>query len=136
MFLHMFNEEERLAFLQLAYQLAIADGHEAEEEIGLLGECAREMGMEEMPEMDVTRDIDTLLAIFSEAEIRRAVMLELLRLAHADAIYGEFEQFTLDHVAEKFEMDHTFMLLASEWARMAIALERQGLLLLDLPIVS
>lgn len=133
MFLHMFSKEEKTAFLQLAYQLAIADGHEAAEELGMLEECAREMGFDGLPELKLDADLDALLDVFQAPESRRALLLELLRLAHADENYAEFERLVIDRVALDFGLDQRFVRLGSEWARMAIALERQGLLLLDLP---
>lgn len=131
MFLYFLGADEKLAFLQLAHGLMLADGREAAEETQTLDLLCREMGVDRESGLQDAQSIDesSALACFSNPSNQSAVLLELLLLSHSDGDSHESEQEMIDRVAKAFGLS-VHLEPMRNWALRQVALiqEASGLL--------
>ena len=79
LFLHLLNEEQKAAFLTLAYRVSLADGEDDLDEVSALEDIKAQMYYDGTPEMsEVPGDLP--LAVFQTPKARAVAMMELLMI--------------------------------------------------------
>jgi len=131
MLLMKLKNEEKFAFLGLAYYIANIDGEFEQEEKDIIQEYCAEMGIESteynMSEFNLQETINKIKTPKSQ----KIVLLELMILIHSDDKYHKFEQNIIDKIANNFQISQNDLNIYSQWGKMASSLYMQGKLFLN-----
>ena len=112
MFLSFFNNDEKKAFLGLAYQIAMTDGEFHEEEKAMMSYYEYESGISLGEEKN--EDIK-LLSSRIKGQNRVYCMIELLSLAFSDSDYSEDEQKLIGTISAEFNLNEKTIQYLIEW---------------------
>ena len=132
MFLNMLSQEEKEAFLKLAYLVAKSDEEVSNQEEELINIYCTEMNIENKDIDLETLSLEEILDDFKSPISQKIVLIEILALIYSDEILHQNEQEIIDRIAEKFNISSTLLLIYQEWAKAMLALSKQGKLLLEL----
>ena len=102
MFLSFFNNDEKKAFLGLAYQIAMTDGEFHEEEKAMMSYYEYESGVSLGEEKN--EDIKVLCSKI-KGQNKIYCMIELLSLAFSDSDYSEDEQKLIGTISAEFNLN-------------------------------
>ena len=128
MFLAKLSPPQQDAFLQLAAQLVAVDGEITPDELEMLSEIA--MGATDwVPQDDLP--IAGLVAAFDDTVSRRAALVELIGLAHADTVYGPEEREFIADLARRMSVSPARLAQLEAWVVRQLALTAEGLALLE-----
>lgn len=131
MLLMKLKNEEKFAFLGLAYYIANIDGEFEQEEKDIIQEYCAEMGIESteynMSEFNLQETINKIKTPKSQ----KIVLLELMILIHSDDKYHKFEQNIIDKIANNFQISQNDLNIYSQWGKMVSSLYMQGKLFLE-----
>lgn len=110
MFLANLTEEQKPAFLGLAYALIAADGILCREEISMMEQYAAEMALNANP-TESQMPVEQAVAVFKVATIpiRKQVMFELVALAYADNDYATEEDCLLRETVGSLGLEPSFI---------------------------
>ncbi|MBT5300206.1 MAG: hypothetical protein HOL41_17905 [Rhodospirillaceae bacterium] len=130
LFLHLLNEEQKAAFLTLAYRVSLADGEDDLDEVSALEDIKAQMHYDGTPEMsEVLGDLP--LAVFQTPKARAVAMMESLMITYADGYLHDAEAKIIGEIAQAFEFDQTRLNQMAEWAMDGLDLMRSGGKILD-----
>ena len=125
------KDEEKFAFLGLAYYLANIDGEFEQEEKDIIQEYCAEMGIEST-EYDMNKfDLQETINKIKTPKSQKIVLLELMILIHSDDKYHKFEQNVIDKIANSFQISQNNLNIYSQWGKIASSLYMQGKLFLE-----
>jgi len=130
MFLQDLIEDEKAAFLELAHQVAQADGILSEAEDALIAAFAREMDIPAhalVPSGErAEKDIGELTAVFRSETSRKIAFMELLALTLSDNDYSPEEKTLLNKIRIGFGFDETHNEKCKAWVRKINEVYREG----------
>lgn len=129
MFLNRLGAQEQETFLSAAARLMAVDGvHEAEQ--AAMRTLLVSAGMPPTWEPDQETPLPELLGQIVSAEARRATLLELLGMAHADTVYGPEERDFIQGAAAIMGISEVEVALMESWVarQLALAAEAERLL--------
>lgn len=129
MFLDRLAAPEREALLSVAARLLAVDGVN-DAEWSALSALTAQAGVGPRWAPDTSATIDALLGRIQKPTSRRAALLELLGLAHADRTYADEERAFIEHAAEVLAISPTTLALMENWVVRQLALAREAELLL------
>ena len=131
MLLMKLKNEEKFAFLGLAYYIANIDGEFEKEEKDIIEEYCAEMGIE-CAEYDADKfDLDEAIKKIKTPKSQKIVLLELMILIHSDDKFHKFEQNIIHNIANSFQISQNRLSIYSQWGKMASSLYAQGKLFLE-----
>ena len=131
MLLMQLKNNEKFAFLNLAYYIANIDGEFEQEEKDIIEEYCAEMGIDNVSyDLEKFNLEDTLNKILS-SKSKKIVLLELMILIHSDDKFHRFEQGVIDKIANQFDVSQNQLNIYSQWGKMASSLYQQGNLFLE-----
>ncbi len=131
MYLMNLENNEKFAFLKLAYYIANIDGEFDLEEMNIIEEYCAEMGLEDV-DMDTEGfDLQETLAEIKNPKSQKIALLELMILIHSDDKLHKFEQKVIMDIAMAYNFSQRDIDIYSQWGKMASALFSQGELLID-----
>lgn len=126
MFLKCLSDEERRAFLDLAHQVAEADGEVAGAEAEMLAYFRIEMGLSEADYPLAGLSIAAAAAQFSSDKSKRAALMELMLVVMADGVAHPGEHALLVEVADAFGIDQETADRQFAWVQRLMALVATG----------
>ncbi len=114
MFLRDLNQEEKKAFLSLAFKIIKCDGCLAQEEKERIEEIRVETGLFTETEL-MDKSIEELVNIFSSKESKKSALIEAVRLAYIDGEYDNQEQKILRAMALGFGFNEKEAMEIENW---------------------
>lgn len=131
MFLQQLNEEEKVAFLELAYIIAKANGIIDDKEHQMLVAYQKEMELEIDLETHPIRPFQEVVNIFKDKKIKRIVFLESLAVAFADGIYHEEQKEHIHELKQYFSISDDDYESFKTWINKMNSLYYEAVELLD-----
>ena len=132
MFLNNLEEEEKLAFLELAHYVANCDDDYSKEEKNIIGKYCMEMQMENI-NFDVEKfDIHDILSKVKSKRSRKVVLLEIMALIYSDDFIHEQERKVLEEILKEFDLNDSLAIVYEQWAKTMLSQYKQGSALLNL----
>lgn len=113
MFLTKLQQEEKEAFLELAYLMATIDGKFSVFENPVIVKYQKEMDLEDYKIKGLA--IDDILKVFIEERSKHIVLTEILRLVYSDGIVHENEQKSISLIKEHFGFDSNKYANFKDW---------------------
>ena len=130
MFLNLLNNNEKIAFMELAYYAATANGIIDFFEKEMLDSYRKELGVEYIGEdfMTKVREIDSCLIQFknSTAISKKAVYVELLSVCLSDKDFDISEQDFMNRIKEELSLDYSFTEKAFQWTERMMEMGKEG----------
>lgn len=131
MYLMKLENNEKFAFLKLAYYIANIDGELDLEEINVIEEYCAEMGLEDI-DMDLEGfNLQEVLKEIKSARSQKITLLELMVLIHSDDKFHKFESKVITDIAMAFNITQHQLDIYSQWGKMTSALFLQGELFIE-----
>ena len=131
MLLMKLKNEEKFAFLGLAYYLAHIDGEFEKEEKDIIQEYCAEMGIESIEYNMDNFDFEETIKKIKTPKSQKIVILELMILIHSDDKFHKFEQDVINKIANSFQISQNKLYIYSQWGKMSSSLYLQGKLFLE-----
>ncbi|MFB7305071.1 hypothetical protein [Heyndrickxia sporothermodurans] len=100
MFLRELNQEEKEAFLELAYLIAKIDKNQSIFENSILNKFKTEMGIDKYSIKG--SDIEDILKVFENDRTKNIVLVEILRLIFSDGVFHDFERESIQLIKKHF----------------------------------
>jgi uncharacterized tellurite resistance protein B-like protein len=132
MFLNKLENEEKVAFLELAHYMARSDSHFSDKEKEIISMYCLEMQIEDIVYIKDNFNLDNTLLKFRSDVNKRVVLLEVMALVYADNILHKEEKKILDVMIAKFDLNPILVDVYSEWTKSILAITAQGQALLEL----
>lgn len=132
MFLNRLNQEEKVAFLELAHHIARSDSdfNDLQKEI-INGYCF-EMQVLDIEHNEKDFNLEITLNKINSLQSQKIILLEIMALIYSDDILHKEEKKILDAIVEKFELNHTLIDVYTQWSKAILALTVQGEALLHI----
>ena len=132
MFLNRLNDEEQVAFLELAHYLARSDNNFSVSEEDIINNYCVEMQIENI-EFNVNKfDIYNTLGKIKNKKSQKIVLLEIMALIYSDNFLHEEERKVLEKILEEFNLNYHLATVYGEWAKAILSLYIQGNALIEL----
>lgn len=132
MFLNKLNENEKVAFLELAHHIARSDNDFSDTQQGIIEKYRLEMQIDDI-EYDIDKfDIYTTLDKVQNQRSRKIVVLEIMALIYSDNFLHEEERKVLEKILEEFDLSYNLSIVYTEWAKTMLSLYTQGNALIEL----
>ena len=113
MFLTKLQQEEKEAFLELAYLMATIDGKFSVFENPVIVKYQKEMDLEDYKIKGLA--IDDILKVFRDERSKHIALIEILRLVYSDGIVHENEQKSITLIKEYFGFDANKYATFKDW---------------------
>lgn len=138
MFLRNLEDDERLAFLELASRAAVADGVIQQEEAEMMAVFRAECGMDEQEYPLSGMSVADACAKLATPLARRVALLELLAMVLADGVEHPAEHALIKQVMAEMGLASPVLTASADWVRKLHGLYREGAALLDgqLPVAA
>ena len=132
MFLNRLNDEEQVAFLELAHYLARSDNNFSVSEEDIINNYCVEMQIENI-EFNVNKfDIYNTIGKIKNKKSQKIVLLEIMALIYSDNFLHEEERKVLEKILEEFNLNYHLATVYGEWAKAILSLYIQGNALIEL----
>ncbi len=128
MFLNLLDNDEKLAFAELAERMIEADGLVIGRELAALAALKAEMGTPSEPIGG--RSVEDLAGTFKTWRSKVATLLELLGLGYTDTSFSIGEQSLVDRVAQQMGLSEKELSSLEEWVQEHVSLVRRALILM------
>ncbi|WP_025270203.1 hypothetical protein [Hippea sp. KM1] len=132
MFLNKLTDDEKKAFIKLAYYLAKIDKRFSKEEKDIVSSFLREMNMEDPGFNEEEFDLYDVLSNFKRKISKNIVVVELFSLALIDDYMSIEENELLKKVINYFEIDPKLLILLYNFSKAYVSLYIQGETLITL----
>ena len=116
------QNEEKFAFLGLAYYVANIDGEFEKEEKDIIEDYCIEMGIENKECNINDFDFEETLNKIKTPKSQKIVVLELMILIHSDDKFHRFEQNVIDKIANHYKIPQNRLNIYSQWGKMVSSL--------------
>ncbi|MCW8895826.1 MAG: TerB family tellurite resistance protein [Sulfurimonas sp.] len=131
MLLMELKNEEKFAFLGLAYYVANIDGEFEKQEKDIIEDYCTEMGIDNIEYNMNDFNFEETLSKIKTPKSQKIVILELMILIHCDDKFHRFEQNVIDKIANYYEIPQNKLNIYSQWGKMTSALYLQGKMFLE-----
>jgi uncharacterized tellurite resistance protein B-like protein len=132
MFLGLLNQEEKVAFLQLAHHMARSDGDFSDKQKEIITTYCYEMRIEDIEYDENSFNLNSLLKTIKDKKSQKIFLLEIMALVYSDNILHEEEEKILNSLINIFGFEKNMSILYEEWTKAILALTEQGKLLLKI----
>jgi len=105
MFLNRLSQEEKKAFLELAYYMAKVDDNFMDEQKEIISQYCFEMSIDDINFDENKFDLLKVLKHFKNPKSQKIVLLEIMALVYADNILHPKEQEVLEIMCKEFGLD-------------------------------
>lgn len=122
MFLRELNQEEKEAFLELAYLIAKIDKNQSIFENSILNKFKAEMGIDKYSIKG--SDIEDILKVFENDRTKNIVLVEILRLIFSDGVFHDFERESIQLIKKHFGFDKDDFQTLRDWVLKIKELEK------------
>lgn len=132
MFLNRLNNNEKVAFLELAHHIAHSDNDFSDDQKSIIEKYCLEMQIADINYDDDKFDIYETLAEIESPRSRKIVILEIMALIYSDSFLHEEERKVLEKMLEEFDLSYNISIVYTEWAKAMLSLYIQGNALIEL----
>lgn len=132
MFLNRLEEEEKVAFLELAHYIARSDNNFSEDQKSIITKYCMEMQLKDIEYNAEEFDIYNTLDKIHNHRSRKIVLLEIMALIYSDDFLHEEERKVLEKLLEVFDLNYNLSIVYTQWAKSMLALYIQGTALIEL----
>jgi len=132
MFLNRLQEDEKVAFLELAHHIARSDDDFSEEEEDVIAIYCYEMGIPDVHYENNAFDLAETRTVFKSRASQKILLLELMALIYSDSRFDEAEQEIINKILQIYKIDNSLIKIYAEWAKTILSVSAQGALLLEL----
>ncbi|MCG6950104.1 MAG: hypothetical protein LJE93_14425 [Acidobacteria bacterium] len=128
MYLNLLDDDERVAFAELAEMMIEADGLVIGREAAALAALKAEMGMSDAEASG--RTVDELASVFKGRRSKVAALLELIGLGYSDTSFSLGEESLVNTAANRMAIGPDDLAQIEEWVRDHFSLIRRALILM------
>lgn len=132
MFLNRLNEEEKVAFLELAHCIARCDSDFSDLQKEIINSYCIEMQIINIEYNYEKFNLELVLNKIKSAQSERIILLEVMALIYSDDTLHEEEKKILNTMIEKFKLNHSIADVYTQWSKSILALNIQGEALLHI----
>ena len=132
MFLNRLNQDEKIAFLELAHHIARSDNNFSEDQKSIIAKYCMEMQIEDIAYDEDSFDIYTTLDKIKDLRSRKIVLLEIMALIYSDDFLHEEERKVLEKILEEFDLNYNLSVVYTQWAKTMLNLYIQGNALIEI----
>ncbi len=132
MFLNRLNQDEKIAFLELAHHIARSDNNFSEDQKSIIAKYCMEMQIEDIAYDADSFDIYTTLDKIKDLRSRKIVLLEIMALIYSDDFLHEEERKVLEKILEEFDLNYNLSVVYTQWAKTMLNLYIQGNALIEI----
>ncbi|PTY82034.1 hypothetical protein [Heyndrickxia sporothermodurans] len=122
MFLRELNQEEKEAFLELAYLISKIDKNQTIFENSIINKFKTEMGIDKYSIKG--SDIEDILKVFENDRTKNIVLVEILRLIFSDGVFHDFERESIQLIKKHFGFDKDDFQSLRDWVLKIKELEK------------
>lgn len=126
MYLNYLDENEKIAFLKLAYLVAQADGEICENEKTIIGSYLNEMAINDISSKLTNETITSLSEEFKSIKSRKITILELMSVIYANGVFKETEKVIIDDLIKNFKLTNKFLDDVENWSKSLLLLIDHG----------
>jgi hypothetical protein len=127
-YLNLLDDDEKVAFAELAEMMIKADGLVIGREAAALAALKAEMGMSDS--QDSGRTVEDLASVFKGRRSKVAALLELIGLGYSDTSFSLGEESLVNSVANRMAIGPDDLAQIEEWVRDHFGLIRRALILM------
>jgi len=132
MFLNRLKKKEKIAFLELAHNVARSDGDFSHKQKEIILTYCFEMQIDNINYSDDKFNLQKVLSKFKTNKSKKIVLLEIMALIYSDNIVHKEEQKIIDRMLEYFGLSKALANLYLEWTKTILAVSEQGKLLIEI----
>jgi len=132
MFLNRLNQEEKVAFLELAHHIARSDNDFSNLQKEIISGYCVEMQISDIEYDKKDFNLDTTLNKVNSSQSQKIILLEIMALIYSDDILHEEERKILNIIIDRFELNHAIADVYTQWSKSILALTIQGEALLHI----
>ena len=128
MYLNLLDNDEKLAFAELAEKMIEADGIVIGREVAALASLKAEMGISDAD--GAGRTVDELAGVFRSRRSKVAALLELIGLGYSDISFHVSEESLVNSVANQMAIPPDELHEIESWVKEHVNLVRRALILM------
>ena len=128
MYLNLLDNDEKLAFAELAEKMVEADGIVIGREKAALASLKAEMGISDSD--GGGRSVDELAGVFRSRRSKVATLLELIGLGYSDISFHVSEESLVNSVANQMAITPDELHEIESWVKEHVSLVRRALILM------
>jgi len=132
MFLNRLNQEEKIAFLEIAHHIARSDNNFSEDQKTIIAKYCTEMQIEDIDFDEENFDLSLTLQKIKNAKSQKIVLLEVMALVYSDNVLHEEEKRVLSQIVSGFGLSESLTVIYAEWSKAMLSLFIQGNALIEL----
>jgi len=132
MFLNRLEENEKVAFLNLAHHIARSDGDFSEDEREIIDVYCMEMQIEDIDYNESRFSLSDTLDTIKSKENQKVVLLEIMALIYSDDILHIEEQRILNSIIKQYAISDALAIVYAQWSKSILAITNQGQALIEL----
>ena len=125
MYLNYLEENEKVAFLKLAYAIAHSDGEFCNNEKIVIGSYCNEIGIDNVA-FNKDEPIDNISNEFKSIKSQKIAILELMSIINANGEFKKEEKDIIDTLVTKFNIDEKYLEDVKNWTESMLGLIGQG----------
>jgi uncharacterized tellurite resistance protein B-like protein len=127
-YLNLLDNDEKIAFAELAEKMVEADGIVIGREAAALASLKAEMGISESE--GGGRTVDELAGVFKSRRSKVAALLELIGLGYSDISFHVTEESLVNSVANQMAVTPDELHEMEEWVKEHVNLVRRALIMM------
>ena len=128
MYLNLLDNDEKIAFAELAEKMVEADGIVIGREAAAVASLKAEMGIS--GQESGGRSVDELAGVFKSRRSKVAALLELIGLGYSDISFHVSEESLVNSVANQMAITPDELHEMEEWVKEHVNLVRRALILM------
>jgi transcriptional regulator CtsR len=132
MFLNRLNEDEKVAFLELAHHMARSNNDFSQAQQSIIGQYCLEMQIEDINYDEKDYNLSEILKKIDNKSSQKIVLLEIMALVYSNQKIDKEEQEVLDAMITEFNLTSSLVIVYGEWAKAILAISIQGAALIEL----
>jgi len=132
MFLNILKKNEKVAFLELAHNIARSNGNFSNKQKEIISTYCFEMQINDIAYAANKFDLKETLNKFTTNKSKKIAFLEIMALIYSDNIVHKEEQKIIDIMLELFGFSQVLANIYLEWTKTILAVSEQGKLLIEL----
>ena len=132
MFLNRLNEDEKVAFLELAHHMARSNNDFSQAQQSIIGQYCLEMQIEDINYDEKDYNLSEILKKIDNKSSQKIVLLEIMALVYSNQKIDKEEQEVLDAMITEFNLTSSLVIVYGEWTKAILAISIQGSALIEL----
>lgn len=132
MFLNRLQNDEKIAFLEIAHHIARCDGKLCNKEEEIISAYCTEMTINDITYDDTKFDLNIALSKITSTISQKIIILEIMALIYSDDILHHEEIKLINKMIETFGLNQNISVVYAQWSKAMLSLTIQGEALINL----